>query len=169
MAWPDFMAKQCPLIQWALLIFIWKYCNCLKDLIPLTLISRPILAINNATFMWRVITIAKLKKCFIWEPQLATLGLLIHFASYAAGCFGLQSHLIVLSFAAQLKWHFSSAASSQALGKMALRIISTFNTFNWAAMCPRKCFSNTTAKAPFWSCICIPRLSAGLWGFHWKG
>lgn len=47
------------------------------------------------------------------------------------------------------KMTFSAAASSQAVGKMVPRIISTFNTFNWAAMCSRKCFSSPLWKLHF--------------------
>lgn len=41
---------------------------------------------------------------------------------------------------------FVAAASSQVAEEMAPRIISTFNTFNWAAKCSRKCFPRPLQK-----------------------
>lgn len=48
---------------------------------------------------------------------------------------------------------------------MAPRIISTFNIFNWAAMCSVEWLSGPLRQLDFWSSICIPGQRAGLWGF----
>lgn len=88
-----------------------------------------------------MLTVARLKKGFTLKPPLATSRPLIHFTmKLHRTLFGPPESLNHALICCISKMTFLAATSSQAASEMAPRIISTFNTFNWAAKCSRKCF-----------------------------